>query len=56
MWKDNLVFYKSKSYPFFVLKYKSIGVHKKPSSRLATYLHDQLYFDRRDKFDPSMGN
>ena len=41
---------------FVPLKYTSIGVHKKPSPRLATYLTDQLYFDRRDKYHPSMGS
>ena len=41
MWKDNLVFYKSKSY-----------VHKKPS----THLFDQIYFDRPYQLKPSMGS
>ena len=38
MWKDNLVFCKSKSTLFFCT---SIGVHKKPS-RLSTSLYDQV--------------
>ena len=34
MWKDYLVFYKSKSYLIFC---KSIGIHNKPSPRVSTY-------------------
>ena len=50
MWKDNFVFYKSKSYLYLCT---SIDVHKKPS-RLSTHLYDHVYFDRRDQFNPSM--
>ena len=32
----------------------SIGVQKKPSPRLSTNLYDQVYFNRRDQFNPSM--
>ena len=52
MWKDNLVFYKSKSY-FNICS--RIGVHKKTSPRLSTNLYDQVYFNRWDHSNPSMG-
>ena len=48
MWKDNLVFYKSKSYFHFCT---SIGVHKKPSSLVLTYLF-QVNFNCQDQFRP----
>ena len=48
MWKDNLVFYRSKSCFHFCT---SIGVHKKPSSLLLTYLF-QVNFNCKDQFRP----
>ena len=33
----------------------SIGFHKKPSPCLSTHLYNQVYFDRRDQFNPPMG-
>ena len=47
MWKDNFVFYKSKSYLFCT----SIGVLKKLSPRLSTNL-----YDCRNQFSTSMGS
>ena len=53
MWKDNLVMCFTKVRLILSI-YTSIGVHKKPS-RLSTSLYDQVYFNRRDRFSPSMG-
>ena len=44
MWKDNLEFYKSKSY---LNNCTSIGICTKSSPRLSTNLNDQVYFNRR---------
>ena len=52
MWKDNLVFYKVRVILFFV---HILAFTKKPSS-LSTNLYDQVYFDRRDQFNPSMSS
>ena len=52
MCNDNLVFNKSKSYLNFCT---SIDVLKKPSPCLSTNLDYQVYFDRLDQFDPSIG-
>ena len=51
MWADNLVFYKSKSYLIFYKYWRS-----QKTSRLSTNLYNQVYFDCRDQFNPSMGS
>ena len=53
MWKDNPVFYKSKSYLNVLFKYWRS--QKKPS-RLSTNLNNPVYFDRWDHSNPSMGS
>ena len=52
MWIYNLVFYKSKSYLFFV---QVLAVTKKPSPRISTSLYNQVYFDHWDQFKPING-
>ena len=54
MLKDNRVLLKKKEISLFiVLKRTSIGIHKN-TYYLSTHLYDQIYFDRRVQFHPSI--
>ena len=53
MWKIPLYFIKVRVILFVCT---SIGVHKKPSSRLSTNLYDQVYFNCRHWFSLTMGS